>query len=121
MSAAAILLDLVQRGIAVDLVGDRIRCRHAPGVLTLELAGRVRGHRCAVIALLTDPNALRLAAAQAIFGGIDGGEGTGAVAPVEEQPTTVRCWACGLERSRTTLPCRRCHPPAWLPSKRGFR
>lgn len=120
MSAVAVLLDLAQRDIRVDLVGDRIRCRYAPGALAPELAGRVRARRREVIELLADPNALRLAAAQAIFGGVEC-EGTDTVAPAENVPPTIQCWACGLERSRTTLPCPRCHPPARLPSKRRLQ
>ena len=97
MSAAALLLELRARGIEIDVVDGQIRCRHAPGALPAELAGRVRAQRGEVLALLADPDALRLAVAQAIFDAV---------------PDRVRCWACGTERDRRLRACPVCHPPA---------
>lgn len=119
MSAIAILLELHRQGIVIDLVGDRIRCRHAPGALTPALATRVRAHRGEVISLLADPDALRLVAAQAIFDARIDRVTSNTPASSEEQPAPMRCWACGLERVSRVTPCSRCHPPACLQSKRG--
>jgi hypothetical protein len=67
VSAAAALLELLERGVAVDAVEGRIRCRHADGALPPGLAARVREHREEILALLIDRDALRLAMAAAIF------------------------------------------------------
>jgi hypothetical protein len=67
VSAAEVLLELLERGIRVDAVEGRIRCRHAEGVLTPGLAARVREHRFEILALLADRNALRLAMVAEIF------------------------------------------------------
>jgi hypothetical protein len=67
VSAAGVLLELLEHGIAVDHVEGRIRCRHAADALSPGLAARVREHREEIMALLADPNALRLAMAAAIF------------------------------------------------------
>lgn len=67
MTAAAVLLELLARGVAVDAVGGYLRCRHAEGALSPGLAARVREHREAILALLADRDALRLAMATAIF------------------------------------------------------
>ena len=67
MSAADVLLELLERGIEVDALDGRVRCRHTAGALSSGLAARVREYREEVLALLEDPNALRLAMAAAIF------------------------------------------------------
>ena len=95
MSAVGLLLELRARGIEVDAVGGRIRCRHAPGALPDELAARVRARRGEVLALLADPDALRAEAAGLIFGA---GE------------EVVPCRACGVERGAVARPCPVCHP-----------
>ena len=69
MSAAEVLLELLEHGIGVDAVDGRIRCRHAEGALSPGLAARVREHREEILALLVDRDALRLAMATAIFDG----------------------------------------------------
>ncbi len=74
MSAAGLLLELRARNIAVDAVDGHIRCRHRPGALPEELAARVRARREEVLALLADPEALREAAARAIFAAVADGE-----------------------------------------------
>ena len=107
MSAAGLLLELRARGIEVDAVGGRIRCRHAPGVLPPALAARVRARREEILALLADPEALREAAARAIFGAeADGGD--------EPQWATAvdrgRCFACGGARFAPDGVCLVCHP-----------
>ena len=95
MSAAGLLLELTALGIEVDAHGGMVRCRHAPRTLPAELAARVRARRQEVLALLADPDALRLAAARELFGA------------AEER---VRCRACGTERGATTPTCPVCHP-----------
>jgi hypothetical protein len=67
VSAASVLLELLERGIAVDVVMGKIRCRHGDGVLSPGLAARVREHRAEILALLADPDALRLTMAAEIF------------------------------------------------------
>ena len=67
MSAAAVLLELAAAGITVDVVEDRIRCRHPEGVLSADLAARVREQRDAILGLLADPDAFRMAVAMEIF------------------------------------------------------
>jgi hypothetical protein len=96
VSAVGLLLELGQRGVAVDAAGGRIRCRHAPGALPGELAEQVRVARGEVLALLGDPDALRVAAAAAVF---------------DAEEVLVRCRACGAERGAGTPPCPVCHPP----------
>ena len=98
MSAAALLLELLARGIAVDAVDGKIRCRHAPGALPAELADRIRDCRDGVLALLADPDALREAAAREIF---------------DAEPEPARCRACGTEHDPNAATCPVCHPPAW--------
>ena len=97
MSAAALLLELRARGIAVDAADGMIRCRHVPGALPAELGERVRARRGEVLALLADPDALRADAAALIFAAGEGG---------------VSCRACGAEREAGPGPCPVCHPPA---------
>lgn len=67
MSAAELILELMERGVAVDVVNGQIRCRHAEGALSPGLAARVRANREEILALLVDPDAFRLAMAMAIF------------------------------------------------------
>jgi hypothetical protein len=69
VSAAEVLLELLEHGIEVDTVGERVRCRHTEGALSPGLAARVREHREEILALLADRDALRLAMATAIFDG----------------------------------------------------
>ena len=97
MSAVELLLELRSRGVAVDAVGGKIRCRHTPGALPAELAERVRARREEVLALLADPDALRVAAAQEMF---------------DAEPEPVRCRACGTKRGAGVVACPVCHPPA---------
>jgi hypothetical protein len=97
VSAIELLLELRRRGIAVDAVGGKVRCRHRPGALPAELAARVRAQRAEVLALLADPDALREAAARAIFGA---GE------------HAVCCRACETEHDPGGPVCPVCHPPA---------
>jgi hypothetical protein len=67
VSAAGVLLELLEREIAVDAVAGQIRCRHAAGALSPGLAARVREHRDEILALLGDRDTLRLTMAAAIF------------------------------------------------------
>ena len=97
MSAAALLLELRARGIAVDAVEVMVRCRHAPGALPAELAARVRARRGEVLALLADPDALRAEAAALIFAAEEG---------------VVSCRACGSECNAAVAVCPVCHPSA---------
>lgn len=97
VSAAGLLLELRHRGIEVDAVDGRIRCRHAPGALPAELAVRVRARRGEVLALLIDPDALRVAVAAAIF---------------DAEEAVVRCRACGTERDAGASACPVCRPSA---------
>ncbi len=69
MSAAHVLLELIEHGIRVDVVDGRVRCRHTAGALSPGLAARVKEHREEILALLADQDALRLAMATAIFDG----------------------------------------------------
>jgi hypothetical protein len=69
VSAADVLLELLERGIEVGAVDGRIRCRHAVGALSPGLAARVSEHREEILALLADRDALRLAMVAAIFDG----------------------------------------------------
>ena len=96
MSAPALLLELRARGVAVDAAHGKIRCRHKPGALPPELAERVRARRGEVLALLADPDSLRLAAARGIF---------------DAEPDQLSCRACGTVREPRPGICPVCHPP----------
>jgi len=110
VSAVALLLELRAQGIAVDAAGDRVRCRHRPGALPADLADRVRAHRAAVLALLADPDALRAAAAEAVFDAApEACPAAGTVGESIHRPP--RCRACGHEGAAGPA-CPVCHPPA---------
>ena len=96
MSAAGLLLELAARGIGVDAHDGMVRCRHRHGALPDELAARVRARRDEVLALLADPDALRLAAVWELFGA--------------EPDLLIRCRTCGTERGAGTRACPVCHP-----------
>ncbi len=108
MSAVTLLLELHARGIAVDVAGGHIRCRHRPGALPPELAGRVRARRGEVLALLADPDVLREAAARAIF---DAEPDEGKRPEGEVTQEGLRCRACRSERDPEMTVCPVCHPP----------
>ncbi len=108
MSAVTLLLELHERGIAVDIADGHIRCRHRPGALPAELAGRVRARRGEVLALLADPDALREAAAWVIFDAEPDGEGKRPEG--EGTPERLRCRACRSERELEMAVCPVCHP-----------
>jgi len=109
VSAVALLLELREAGVAVDVVEGRIRCRHRPEALSPDLAERVRGRRSELLTLLADPAALREAVARWIFEAeADGATGmpTGKAIRV----ATRGCYACGQERDVEGAVCQVCHP-----------
>lgn len=114
MSAVALLLELREAGVAVDVVEGRIRCRHRPGVLPSELSDRVRERRAEILALLADPDTLREAVARVVFdAAADGGAKNGAMK--DANPGARICYACGHEYGTEVAVCPRCHPPARAP------
>lgn len=53
MSAADLLNTLIDAGVEVTTSGDDLRCRAPVGVLTKDLAARIRDHKSGLIELLT--------------------------------------------------------------------
>ena len=109
MSAVGLLLELRARNIDVDTVDGHVRCRHRPGALLPELAERVRARRAEVLALLADPDALREAAARAIFSAAADGDARPPAVDADP-PDPPRCFACGGAQFAPDGVCLTCHP-----------
>jgi len=120
VSAVEVLLELRARNIAVDAVDGKIRCRHRPGALPPELAARVRARRAEVLALLADPEALREAAARAIFGAEADDDGRRSAVDAGS-PDPRHCFACGGARFAPDDVCLVCHPRPGVGGNGGSR
>ncbi len=111
MSAEALLADLRARGVAVEAVDGRLRCRARPGTLTPSVLDRLRADREAVLAALADPavpdRSPERSAAE---------EAARIAAAIEAMPDLVKCGTCGFERNREIATCPACNPESRLPT-----
>ena len=103
MSAAALLADLAAAGVVLWADGDALRYRAPAGTMTADRPDLLREHKTEIARLLADPDALRVAAAIAIF---DAEPVRSPIAAVEP----ARCFACGTERPPDGTACPTCHP-----------
>ena len=105
MSAAALLVDLAGDGVLLRVDGAALRYRAPAGAMTAGRLARLREHKAEIVRLAADPDALRLAAAVAIFDA--GPSPSGAPAP---RPAS--CFACGTAGAPDERGCLVCHPRA---------
>jgi len=109
VSAVGLLLELREAGVAVDVVEGRIRCRHRPEALSMDLVERVRGRRAELLTLLADPAALREMVARWLFGAEADGP-AGMRTGTDRRTATRVCFACGQKREAEEAVCAVCHP-----------
>ncbi len=58
MTAAELLVDLLARGVRLEVTGDQLRCQADAGVLTPDLAAAIKANKLALLALLREEEAL---------------------------------------------------------------